>query len=261
MELVNKVNKNPFMYRIHEIDFLRGALMLLVIFDHLMWFFNFYIFHNQNNALNWYWSSDLRFVIRQIVLMLFLFTCGVSCHLSRNNKKRGLLLLALTVMITLTTHLIQLLPMFSDRVVIIDFNIIGVIAISILLYCFAEKLNNRDLLYIIGVLMLFYFFIVISIRSYNSTNYNPFIFMIYAPFNPVKAKYVGDYLPLFPYVIFLFLGVLFARKFYSNKESLIVKKGNWEKPICFLGRHTLFVYIAHEIIFTAIFILISAIIK
>ena len=261
MELVNKVKKNPFMYRIHEIDFLRGVLMLLVIFDHLMWFFNFYIFHNQNNALNWYWSSDLRFVIRQIVLMLFLFTCGVSCHLSRNNKKRGLLLLALTLAITLITHLIQLLPMFADRVVIIDFNIIGVIAISILLYCLAEKLNNRDLLYIIGVLMLFYFFIVISIRSYNSTNYNPFIFMIYAPFNPVKAKYVGDYLPLFPYVIFLFLGVLFARKFYSNKESLIAKKGNWEKPICFLGRHTLFVYIAHEIIFTAIFILISAIIK
>ena len=253
-------SKDAFISRIHEIDFLRGILMVLVIFDHLMWFINYYIFHNQNNALNWYWSSDLRFVVRQMVLMLFLFTCGISCHLSRNNKKRGLLLLGLTAFIMVATHLIQLMPIFADRVVIIDFNIIGVIAISILLYCLAEKLNNRDLLYIIGVLILIYFFIVISARSYDSSEYNPFIFMIYAPFNPVKARYVGDYLPLFPYVIFLFMGVLFARRVYTNKESIIAKKGNWERPICFLGRHTLFIYIAHEIIFTAIFILLDLII-
>ena len=234
--------------------------MFLVIFDHLMWFINYYIFHNQSGALNWYWSSDLRYVIRQIVLMLFLFTCGISCHLSRNNKKRGLILLGVTLFITLGTHLIQLLPIFADRVVIIDFNIIGVIAISILLYCLVEKLNSRDLLYFTGVLMLFYFFLVISSRSLKSIDYNPFTFALYAPYNPVKAGYVGDYLSLFPYVIFLFLGVLFAKKVYSNKESFIAKRGNWERPICFLGRHTLFIYIAHEIIFTAIFILLDLII-
>ena len=253
---LNKTN-NPFATRIHEIDFLRGFLMALVILDHLLWFINYYIFKGDNQLLSWYWTSELRLVVRQIVLIAFLFTCGVSCHLSRNNKKRGLLLLALTIGIALVTHIIQLLPMFNSRVVIIDFNIIGVIALSILLYSLCEKRNNKDLLYIIGVLMVFYFFINISSRLDNSKEYNPLLSILYCPFNPIKEGYVGDYLPLFPYAIFLFLGVIFARFYYKDKKSIIAKKGNWEKPICFLGRHTLFIYIGHEIIFTAIFILIA----
>ena len=253
-------DKKPFLNRIHEIDFLRGILMVLVIFDHLMWFINFYIFKNSSGFLNWYWTSNLRFIVRQIVLMLFLFTCGISCHLSRNNKKRGLILLGLTLLIVIATHLLQLLPMFNNRVVIIDFNIIGVIALSILLYCLVERFDNKQLLYVIGVLILFYAFINISMRSASQV-YNPFLSILYCPFNPIREGYVGDYLPLFPYIIFLFFGVLFARRFYQNKTSIIAKKGNWERPICFLGRHTLFVYVGHEIIFTAIFILLDAIIK
>ena len=234
--------------------------MVLVIFDHLMWFINYYIFRYQNGFLSWYWSSNLRFVVRQIVLMLFLFTCGISCHLSRNNKKRGLILLGLAVLVTIATHLLQLLPLFDSRVIIIDFNIIGVIALSILLYCLAEKLDTQKLLYITGILILFYFFICLVSKFDASKEYNPLLSILYCPFNPIKEGYVGDYLPLFPYVIFLFFGVIFARLFYKDKKSLISKKGNWEKPVCFLGRHTLFIYVGHEIIFTAIFILLDLII-
>ena len=88
--------------------------------------------------------------------------------------------------------------------------------------------------------------------------YNPLTSILYCPFNPIKKGYVGDYLPLFPYVIFLFLGVIFARFIYKDKSSVVTKKGNWEKPICFLGRHTLLIYIAHEVIFTGLFMLIGA---
>ena len=224
-----------------------------------MWFINYYIFKVQNPFLNWYWTSSLRFVVRQIVLLLFLFTCGISCHFSRNNKKRGLLLAGLCILITIITHLLQLLPMFKTRAVAVDFNILGVIALSILIYVLCEKLSNQNLMLVVGIMMVFYFFILISERQFRGDmTYYPFKSVLYVPFNPVREFYVGDYLPLFPYVIALPLGVLFARKYYPDKKSLFVKKGNWEKPFCFLGRHTLVIYIGHEILFTLIFMAIGA---
>ena len=260
MGKLRQIYISKFESRIHEIDLLRGFLIILVVFDHLMWFINFYCFHYTNGFLTWYWNSNLRFIVRQIVLMLFMFTCGISCHFSRNNKKRGFILLALALFVTLGTHILQITPMFTNRVVIIDINILGVIALSILLYAICQKLKTKDLFYVIGILLIFYVLITVTYNQDTSGVYNPLTSILYCPFNPIKAGYVGDYLPLFPYVIFLFLGVIFARFFYKEKKSIIVKKGKWERPICFLGRHTLVIYILHEILFTGIFIGISALI-
>ena len=252
-----KKDVDIFNKRIHEIDFFRGVLIILVVFDHFMWFMNYYIFHYQSSFLTWYWNSDLRFVVRQIVLIAFLFTCGVSCYLSRNNKKRGSILLALAVLVTIATHVLQLLPMFNSRVIAIDINILGVIALSILLFTIFEKFNTKNLMLVTSGLMIFYFFIVVSVRLFPVSEYYPFKTILFNSFDPVKEGYIADYLPLFPYVIALFFGVIFARNFYKERKSLISKRGNWEKPICFLGRHTLIIYIAHEVIFTIIFMLIG----
>ena len=253
------MKRSPFESRIHEIDFARGVLIFLVIFDHLMWCINFYIYHYSSSFLTWYWTSDLRFIVRQAVLMFFLFTCGVSCQFSRNNKKRGLLLFAIALLITLATHILQLTPFFTNRVVIIDFNILGVIALSILLYVLCEKMSTRSLLYVSAILMIFYLFILISSRTDTSGVYNPFLSVLYCPFNPIREGYVGDYLPLFPYIIFLFFGAIFARKVYPTKKSVIPHKGNWERPVCFIGRHTLIIYLVHELVLTGIFMLLDLI--
>lgn len=255
------IDKEAFDKRIHEIDLFRGFLIILVIFDHLMWFINFYLCHHSSQFLNWYWTSELRLVVRQIVLYAFLFTCGISCHLSRNNKRRGFLLFILCILITVATHVIQLMPIFNNRVIAIDINVLGVVALSILLYCIFEKLDSKNLLLVTGILMVFYFFILLASKTSPDTEYNAFRSILYCSFNPIKEGYVGDYLPLFPYVIALFFGVIFARKFYPVKKSIISKKGNWERSICFLGRHTLFIYIIHEVLFTIIFVILDMIIK
>ncbi len=254
------VNKDAFTKRIHEIDLFRGFLICLVMFDHLMWSINFYIFNSSQPFLFWYWTSDIRFIVRQVVLIAFLFTCGISCHFSKNNKKRGFLLLLLCLGITLVTHLLQLMPVFSNRVIAIDFNVLGVIALSILFYALIEKVSSKDLMFITAILMLFYFFIILSMRTNPDYTYNPFKSILFLAFNPTPAGYVADYLPLFPYIIALPLGVIFGRRFYPNKESLF-KRREWERPICFLGRHTLIIYVLHEIIFTLVFMGIGAIIK
>lgn len=252
--------KEQFDKRIHEIDLFRGFLICLVVFDHLIWFINFYIFKSSNPHLTWYWTSPIRYVVRQIVLCAFLFTCGISCHLSRNNKKRGIILASLCIGITIVTHLLQLLPLFDNRVVVVDFNILGVIALSILLFVLVEKRSDKDLFLVTIILTVFYTFIILLSFYDKSTDYHAIRSIIYSPINPIKEKYVADYLPLFPYIIFLFLGVLFARIFYKEKKSIVPSKKNWERTFCFLGRHTLIIYIAHEVLFTLIFMLIGLII-
>ena len=254
-----KEKSNPFENRIHELDLFRGFLIILVIFDHLMWFINFYCFHSQQPFLLWYWTSDLRKVVREIVLYAFMFTCGISCYLSANNLKRGLLLLCLALGITIGTRLIQPLPMFANRIIIIDFNMLGVIAISILLWQACSKLKDNEIWMVVAILIVFFVFINISKLNDTDTNYYPLKSIIYTPFNPIKEGYVADYLPLFPYVIFLFFGGIFGRKILPRKRKFF-SSHEWERPICFLGRHTLIIYIAHEIIFTLIFMGIGALI-
>ena len=167
--------------------------------------------------------------------------------------------MVLTLLIPLTTHLLQLLPVFSTRVIVIDFNIIGVIALSILIYSCVEKENNVSVWILTIFLCLFYGLILLA-KQYSPTNeYNALKSILYLNFNPTKAGLIADYLPLFTYIIALPLGALFARHFYKNKESILPRK-NWEKPICFLGCHTLIIYVAHEVIFTLIFMGLGAII-
>ncbi len=250
-----------FKTRVHEIDLLRGFLIILVIFDHLMWFFLNYIFHYNHPFLQWYWTSELRFIVRQCVLFLFMFLCGISCHFSKNNARRGGLLLAFAVIVSIGSYILQLLPMFANRVVHLDINILGVIAISILLYSLIQKRSDNEVLFAIAILMIFYFFTLIASRQADTKSFNHFTSLLYCPFNPIKAGYVADYLPIFPYIIFLFIGALFGRKFYKNKKSLVKKKGNWEKPICFLGRHTLLIYVGHEVVFTLVFMGIAQLMK
>ena len=254
---VREYESNALDKRVFEIDFFRGILILLVVFDHLMWFINFYLFHRTSAFLNWYWYGDLRRIVREIVLFTFLFLCGVSTYFSRNNKKRGLILLGLCVLITISTHLIQLLPMFDNRAIAIDFNILGVIALSILCFSVFEKLSSQNLLLITCGLIIFYVFLLIS---GGSSTYDPFRSIFGLSFNPVAEWYVGDYLPLFPYIIFLFLGNLCARYIYKEKSSKLPKlKGKGRNWIALLGRHTLIIYIVHEILFTLIFMLLDII--
>ncbi|MCQ2802445.1 MAG: DUF1624 domain-containing protein [Bacilli bacterium] len=255
-----KKKSEAFEKRIHELDLFRGFLILLVIIDHLVWSINFYCFNSAQPFLSSYWTSTFRLVMRQLVLFAFMFTCGISCTLSRNNKKRGAILFAICILITIATYSLQLLPIFNNRVIKIDCNILLVISLSILIYSVFQHLSNKNLWLVTGALMLMYFFVLLSQRTTVTNEFNHFQSILFSHVDPIKNGYVADYLPLFPYIIALFIGAIFARKFFAKTPHLF-KKRDWERPICFLGRHTLIVYIAHEIIFTIVFMGIGAIIK
>lgn len=289
----SKKKVSAFDKRIHEIDLLRGFLILLVIIDHLFLTLGNYgqwTWHNE--ALGgffyyWYYQGALREIIQPIVLMLFCFVSGVSCAFSRNNIKRALETIGVALLITGLTHILQALV--DNKIItalsgyyIIDFNIIGVLGVCMLIYALIQKKGWKAIVITIVVSFLFSSYIVPNMREnlanwcgyYNPTEHPDFCrpgcyynipkFIIPIFWEPVyPAGYLtADFVPLFPYSMFFFGGTLFAYFFYKDKkQSLIPHKGQWERPICFLGRHTMIIYFGQIIVIYGIFALIDAIVQ
>ena len=150
--MANEKKKVPsFEKRIHEIDFFRGILILLVVLDHIFIYLSDY---SAPEVWNITWKHEffhdfyaygwIRGTIQPIVLMLFCFVSGISCAFSRNNIKRGFQTILVAVFIVLYTHFMQWMVdidvlSFLNGLYIIDFNIIGVLGICMLLYGLIQK--------------------------------------------------------------------------------------------------------------------------
>jgi uncharacterized membrane protein len=71
----------------------------------------------------------------------------------------------------------------------------------------------------------------------------------------------GDHMPLFPYLGFFFLGAMVSKLTYAKDKKSYFKRYNWERPICFVGRHTLLIYGTHVLIIFGILSLVGLFIK
>lgn len=253
--------------RIWEIDFLRGFAVILMIFDHAMWdcylmrsWFtgtpglngNEFLLGLHNFALE-YLLSDLRFWGHIVFSNLFIFLVGVSTVLSHNNLKRGTMLLIVAVAFTLATYGISLYIDFNT----IIFGILQCLALSLLLYCFIDQFTKNKWVYLIIAIPVIA--LGISWEFWNTTYVSEFEFSnLGGLIIGYGAAYGEDYFALFPYFGVLLLGAFFGMSVYKSKRSALPKlDGKWNKPICFIGRHALVIYIAHQIIMP-VFIVIMA---
>ena len=231
------------------------------------------------DIFDFYWDSTSRSIIQPLALMLFCFVSGISTSFSKSNIKRGLMATGLWAIIFLGSNGLQLLidnnilSFMAGASVRVDFNIIGVLAFSTLLYCIVEKKSWKALLAGILVLFVFTSFIVPMLREslvklcgswvshrtgqvYPNGVPNFYMPIFWTP------RHQADHVPLLPYAMFFFLGAFVSYFVYkTNKKSIFKHKYNWEKPICFLGRHTLIIYISHYIILNGIFLLIGLFIR
>lgn len=256
------MNKSQaFEKRIHEIDLIRGILIALVLFDHIMWLTKHYIFLDANMFFNWYWGSLLREAVRQICLASFCLLSGISASFSKDYRKRSLIMLGLWFIIMAGSRGISNIGLLNQKS-IIDFNLIGVLAFSMFIYSLFQNrsIKVRYALLIFSFLM---WWVVVPLLVKMSAP-NHFFFPLWAgDGNTISIGQFGwkeiyaDYLPLFPYMMFFFLGTILSYYLYKDKKSLVKKKGDWERGLCFMGRHSLIIYLAHQIVLIPIFVLIN----
>ena len=267
------VKRTPFETRIHEIDLIRGILMCLVIVDHLfnllmsfneMWMGPDLLepFHTIYNVAYFYWTNPARVIIKYNCLASFCFVSGISCVFSRNNWKRAVELLALWAFIVIAGVILDIMRSTFDwhiglRTTRVDFNIIGVLAFSALIYCFVQNKSWVPLLVICAVgLCLHPICVILSKTEWGQSFYSvPF----WKPNRAISDQ--ADFLPIFPYLGFFFGGALLARFTYAKDKKSYFKRYEWERPFCFIGRHSLIVYFSHFIVLIAIFLLVGLFIK
>ena len=267
---VSRKRVGAFEKRVHEIDFARGLLILLVVMDHIL---NNIMLHAQSWAswvpqnpafaqlfegMKWYWNGEPRAVIRYIALFSFCFVSGASSQFSRNNWKRAGELLIVWGVLLVGGRLLEAYEWLPGTNTRIDFNVIGVLAFSTLFYCFVQNqswkgLTASCLLWFLASCYLIPFLGAINNVAYDDAYYIPVLF------NGTRY-FTADWMPLFPYITFFFMGAVFAYFFYQEKKSYF-KRHEWERPICFVGRNTIWIYLGHQVVFIPIFMLIDVIIK
>ena len=239
--------------RFWEIDFLRGIAIIMMVLYHLL--YNLHYFGHYNiNVYSGFWMYFAR-----TTATIFIFLVGVSLTLSfskaiksnLNEKKlflkylrRGLKIFSWGLIITLVTWVFL-------REGCVVFGILHFIGISIILAYFFLKLRLWNLL--IGILFIF---LGLYLKSFTVN----FSWLVWLGFKPAHF-YTIDYFPLFPWfgvvLIGLFIGNLiypdYSRKFYLQDFS------NFSiiKSFCFLGKHSLLIYLIHQPLIIALLYLLG----
>ena len=268
-----KKKLKAFDKRIHEIDLWRGILMCLVILDHL---FNLLMSFNKGWAgaaniepfytvyriANFYWTHPVRTGVRWACLGGFCFVSGISSAFSRNNWKRAGEMILLWFIIFFGSNILESIRMnfnldLGVRTFRVDFNIIGVLAWSTLIYCFVQDANYKWLIALIAIGLLIHpICVLLSQTDWGKETYAPFF---WRPTKEVADQ--ADYMPLFPYVSCFLGGALLSKFTYSVSKKSYFKRYEWERPICFIGRHSLIIYATHFVILIGIFSLVGVFIK
>lgn len=266
--------------RIWEIDFLRGVCVILMILDHLS------ILLSEYFGVSWYgynflnkglgdaftrfcavWvDSRAREIIHPIVLFVFFSISGISCTFSRSNAKRGLQLLVVALLYTAGSYIAQEVLEISS--VFVTFGVLDFLAASILLYALVNFICRENTIAIslasivlITVTLCLYF-------CYTPPETTPKIFgVIFPPYDFYGNASLfyrqseispGDLFTMIPYTAFFFSGVLIANVFYPVRLSLLPCLDHaWHKPIGFIGRHALLIYVVHVVLLAIILALIS----
>lgn len=233
--------------RIYFIDEMRGLAVLCMIFYHA-----FYVF---GTFFAWEWANALFeffMPVQPFFAGIFIFICGISCTFSKNNFKRGVILLAVALGFTLITAVVM--PMIGFVDCEIYFGILHFLSVSIIIYSLlSKKLSAVSPL--AGVIFCAVLYPFTSSLNDKVLRYGELISLkipeilyeydflmplgIYSP-----SFYSADYFPIFPDIFIFFSGVFaglyFAKKGYSDwtKIQRIPFFG-------FLGRNALLIYVIH----------------
>ncbi len=229
--------------RIYAIDEMRGLCIVAMVIYHLgysMWYL-------YNIELGYY-IMKYEAPIALVGPWMFIFISGISSMLSKSNLKRGLKLAVVAVVISAVT--IMFVPQSA-----IYFGVIHFFAVAMILFHFIKPIVMKIPSFIGAIISLMLFAITYTVpqgylsffgyRIYELPSYlyeNNYLMPLGFPPNGFMS---ADYFPILPY-IFMFLAGGFIGVLAKNGKFPKFLYKSRIKPLSYLGRHSLSIYILHQ---------------
>lgn len=224
--------------RYRYIDVVRGVAIIGMLIHHFMYDLYKFDYLSAEVLFNRHFVSFLTFGAG-----VFVFISGVCTSFSSNNYKRGGIILGVAYLFQIFTYFFM-----SDSY--IAFGILHLLGwcniLAEVLKSAYSRVRNKKIT--IGVLLL-----ISVIVGYGIEHLNPIEISWLYPFGFYdNSFYSADYFPLLPWIFVFMSGIVYGQ--YQLKcESIRWLDRVRCKPIEFIGRNTLWIYILHQPIFYLLF--------
>ena len=212
--------------RLLWVDALRGFAIVLMIIFHFCYDLRYFGWVDWNipNGSNW-WP------FRYVIIALFTFTVGLSLSLAHQRQFRQKTFIKRLAQVFLGAACVTMMSLFLFPKAWIYFGILHFIVVGSLITIMFVKLPKVALG--LGVLVLVCFWLSLLKSDW-----------LFELFDPLLPQYTKDFVPLFPWLGVMLIGLGFGGILPVRKYD--IPRNRITRSLAFMGGHGLLIYLIHQ---------------
>lgn len=226
--------------RIWEIDAFRGVCVFFMFAAHLVFDLQTFL------QLELHIGTAFRLLF-QYGGVIFILISGISATLGSRSFRRGVIVFACGMVITVVTMAMVRLGMLDDDNVI-TFGVLHLLGLCMMVYPALKKLPTGYLAVLGSILVVlgYYFNSIYLTPVTGGFDWKQYLFFLGLRLPSYAA---GDYFPVLPHLGWFMLGIVLGRLVYREKKTLLPRfPADFWLVRCFrfAGRHSLELYLLHQ---------------